>query len=214
LEMIKKWKEGAKIVLGKRLSRKKDGLLKRFTSWGFYRVMKYLTGGQMQEDTGDFRLLDRAAVDALKLFKEKNRMFKYLATRVGFKTEIVYFDRDERAAGETKYNFKSLLKLAGRGMVESSFKPLHFSSKFGIFFVFNAILAMLTLGALQIFAPNADFSHLHYIIPSIAFIGGMIMIFAGIQGAYIAAVYTEVQNRPIYIIEDDYNSNDETDLWE
>ncbi|NTV31139.1 glycosyltransferase family 2 protein [candidate division WWE3 bacterium] len=204
LELIEKWKGGYEIVYAKRRSRK-DGFLKKLTAWGFYRTLRTLSSIDIPEDTGDFRLLDRKVVDTLKQFRESSRFMRGLTSYVGFKQTAVLFDRNERFAGETKYPWRKMAKFAWDGITSFSMIPLRISTYLG-FFV--AILSLIGIGYalfMKLFFPDITVTGWTLMIIAIFFIGGTQMVVLGIMGEYIGRIYTEVRNRPLYIVKQTTN---------
>jgi len=197
LELIQKWEEGYEVVYGQRRSRK-DTFFKRLTAYMFYRVLDALSYTKIPKDTGDFRLMDRKVVDAVKRFKEKNRYLRGLVSYVGFKQTAVLFDRHERYAGVTNYPLKKMIKFAMDAITSFSYAPLTLVFRLGI------ILIVLTIGLsfirliLDVF--NSQFSTLFYLFQLVLFALGVNLTSIGILGTYIGRIYTEVLDRPLYIV--------------
>lgn len=204
IELIKKWKEGNEIVYAKRRTRK-DGYFKRFTAYLYYRFLRAATDINIPEDTGDFRLLDKKVVDELKKFREKSRYMRGLVSFVGFKQAFVLFDRNERYAGKTSYPFKKMLKFAIDGITGFSIMPLRFISYFGLIVAFFSAVYIVYILYLKFLHPGGLVSGWAMAIVSIFFIGGVQMVMLGIIGEYVGRIYTETQNRPLYIIKNKIN---------
>ncbi len=201
--MIEKWKEGYDIVHGKRKVRKGETFLKKSTASIYTKFYKNITGLELPKACGDFKLFDRKVIDTIISMPERDRFLRGITAWVGFKQTSIEFDRQKRLAGETKYNFKKLLKLATNGIVSNSSYPLSFATKFGIFFGISSILCFITfivLACLKIVLPLTA-----WLFPSIALFASIILIVMGLQNIYIARIYKEVQKRPIYIIKDKIN---------
>ena len=199
LELIKKWEEGFEVVYAQRKTRK-DTVFKRFTAHMFYRLLDRLANISIPKDTGDFRLLDKKVVLELRKFREQNRFMRGLVSYVGFKQTAVQFDRSERFAGETYYPLKRMLKLALDGITGFSTAPLKIISQFGFLTSAIAFLGIIYAVIVRVFFKENTVPGTTLAIISVLFIGGVQMIMLGILGTYIGRIYSEVQNRPLYII--------------
>lgn len=206
IQLIEKWKEGNDIVYAKRRTRK-DTIFKKFTAYLYYRILKIATNIEIPEDTGDFRLIDRKVVNEIKKFREKSRYMRGLFSFVGFKQSFVLFDRRERHSGETNYPFKKMFKFAVDGITGFSTVPLRFISYLGLFFAFFSAIYIIYIIYMKYFHSELMVSGWTMIIVSIFFIGGIQMIMLGIIGEYIGRIYTETQNRPLYVIKNKINFN-------
>lgn len=197
-ELIAKWKEGHEIVYARRRSRKGEPLQKKFASWLFYRTIRKLSAVDIPVDTGDFRLIDKCVVEAFKQCREQSRFVRGLIAWTGFKQVAVYYDRDERFAGETKYNFFKLTMLALDVVIGFSNLPLRIGILAGL--LLCAVSLMITLVIIGRFLLlGIAISGMAMMITWIHFlIGGQLMML-GLVGEYIARVYSQVQNRPLYI---------------
>ena len=144
-EMIKYWEEGFDDVYAKRRSRKGESLLKKITSWGFYRTLQSMTKIEIQKDTGDFRLLDRRCVEAIKQMRESQRYTKGLFSWIGYNKKEILYDRDPRIAGKTKWNYRKLINLSLDGITSFTTSPLHWASIIGILVSFVGFIYMLSI---------------------------------------------------------------------
>ncbi|MGB4759542.1 MAG: glycosyltransferase family 2 protein [Candidatus Saccharimonadales bacterium] len=205
-ELLAKWEEGYDVVYAQRRTRK-DTFFKKLTADLFYRTLQKLAEIDIPRNTGDFRLIDRKVVDELKKFKEHNRFLRGMVSYVGFKQTAVQFDRDERHAGETGYPLKKMLKFAADGIFSFSTAPLKFIRNIGYFIAFLAFIGILYAIILKIFDPEAVVAGWTFIVISILFVGGIQLIMLGVLGSYIGRIYTEAQDRQLYIIRSIY-SND------
>lgn len=131
-EMLKFWEEGYDDVYAKRKSRKGESIIKKLTSWGFYRILQSMTKIEIQKDTGDFRLLDRRCVEAIKKLRESQRYTKGLYSWIGYKKKEILYDRDPRAAGKTKWNYRRLVNLSIDGITSFTTSPLRLAAIAGI----------------------------------------------------------------------------------
>lgn len=196
-EMIKKYNEGSDIVYGVRSSRKKDTFFKKVTAEGFYKFMK-LMGVDIVFNHADYRLTSKRVLDELENFREVNLFLRGLFPLIGFKTEIVYYERKERFAGESKYPLKKMLNFAWDGISSFSVKPLRFITGLGFLLTLFSILVLIYSLIVKIIG-NAV-SGWTFIVCSIWFVGGLQMLSLGIIGEYIGKIYNETKQRPRYII--------------
>lgn len=204
LQLIEKWKEGFDVVYAKRRTRK-DGFMKKLTAWGFYRTLKAMSSVDIPEDTGDFRLMDRKVVNTIKQFRESNRYLRGLTSFVGFSQTSVLFDREERFAGETKYPWRKMMKFAWDGITSFSMIPLRISTYLGFIVAFTSLLGILYAIFMKLFFPEITVAGWTLMIIAIFFIGGTQMVVLGVMGEYIGRIYTEVRNRPLYIVSETVN---------
>ena len=200
-EMIEKWKEGYDVVYGKRKNRKGETRFKKITANVFYKFLNYLTNNRIPEDVGEFRLIDKKVCKAFNELSERRRFIRGLISWVGFKQIEVLYDRDERTAGETKYNLKRMITLAEDGIFSFSYKPLKLSIITGI------ILFVLSFLYLVFLLFNKGKDNSNKIICIICFVSGLNFIYNGITNEYIERIHETVQNRPLYIIKNKINFN-------
>jgi len=203
VELVEKWREGYDVVYATRRSREGESWVKRFTANVFYRTLDSISSVPIPRDTGDFRLLDRRVVDALKQMPERNRFMKGLFAWVGFKQTSVLYDRPSRYKGETTWNYWQLWNLAIDGFTSFSFIPLKVWSYIGLLvampsFFYATFLVIRTL----IF--GVDFPGYASIMVAILFLGGVQLVSLGIIGEYIGRVYEEVKRRPLYLVRESY----------
>ena len=206
-ELVKYWEEGYDDVYAKRSSRKGETWLKKFTSKMYYRVLQHLTSVPIQEDTGDFRLLDRRCVNALKKMRESQRNSKSMFSWIGYKKKEVLYDRDPRIAGKTKWNYKKLVDLAIDGITSFTTSPLRISTYISIptfvvlFIYFVYVIAKCIVTSTMIQAYQA-------IILLILFFSGVQILLIGIIGEYLGRIFNESKNRPLYLV-NEYNERKE-----
>ena len=206
-ELVKYWEEGYDDVYAKRSSRKGETWLKKFTSKMYYRVLQHLTSVPIQEDTGDFRLLDRRCVNALKKMRESQRNSKSMFSWIGYKKKEVLYDRDPRIAGKTKWNYKKLVDLAIDGITSFTTSPLRISTYISIptfvvlFIYFVYVIAKCIVTSTMIQAYQA-------IILLILFFSGVQILLIGIIGEYLGRIFNESKNRPLYLV-NEYNGKKE-----
>lgn len=204
-QMIKLWKQGYDDVYARRRSRKGETWLKKKTSEWYYRILQKSTRTPIQRDTGDFRLLDRRCIEALRLMRESQRNTKALFSWIGFNKKELLYDRDPRAAGDTKWNYNKLINLAIDGVTSFTTAPLRMSSVLGMIISCGAFLYILYLLIRPLFGvpTGAGYSSLMAVI---LFLGGIQLISLGIIGEYIARIFSETKNRPSYFVAEYYES--------
>ena len=207
-ELIKYWEEGFDDVYARRRSRKGETWLKKFTSRMYYRVLQSLTSVEIQVDTGDFRLLDRRCLNALKAMKETSRNSKSMFSWIGYKKKEVLYDRDPRIAGKTKWNYKKLINLAIDGITSFTTSPLRISTYIAIptFLTLIIYFIYVIVKCIRINEPIQAFQATILLI--LLFAGIQILLF-GIVGEYLGRIFNESKNRPLYLV-DEYNGKKET----
>lgn len=203
-QMIKHWEEGYDDVYAKRKSRDGETALKKFTSKMYYATLQKLTNIPIQKDTGDFRLLDRRVVEALKEFRESQRNTKAMFSWVGFHKKQILYDRDPRAAGETHWNYFKLIELAIDGITSFTTAPLRISTFIGVFVSVVAFIYLLVIIFQTIFFGN-DLAGYPSTLAVILFLGGVQLLSIGIIGEYVGRIFNETKQRPLYLIEEYHN---------
>ncbi len=198
-KMIESFNNGNDIVYGVRSSRKKDSFFKRTTAQCFYKFMKLL-GAETVYNHADYRLMSRKALNALSEFDEVNLFLRGLIPMIGFKSEIVYYERGERFAGKSKYPLRKMLSFASEGITSLSIKPIKLILRLGALFCIFGI-AILIYALIQHFLGNTTLGWTS-LMASIWLVGGMQMISIGVIGKYIGKIYLETKHRPKYIIEE------------
>ena len=206
-ELVKYWEQGYDDVYAKRRSRKGETWLKKFTSKMYYRVLQHVTKVEIQEATGDFRLLDKRCVNALKKLRESQRNTKSMFSWIGYKKKEVLYDRDPRVAGSTKWNYVKLMDLAIDGITSLTTSPLRLSTFIAIptfivlfvYFVYVIAKSFIIHEAIQAFQA---------IILLILFFSGIQILLFGIVGEYLGRIFNETKNRPLYLV-NEYNGKKE-----
>ena len=196
-EMIEKYNEGCDIVYGVRSARKKDTWFKRFTAESFYKFMKVL-GVDVVYNHADYRLTSKRVLENMKDFEEVNLFLRGIFPLIGYRSDIVYYERKERFAGESKYPLKKMLNFAWDGITSFSVKPLRLICTCGFVILLISIFIMFYSLVRKILGNTVD--GWTFLSISIWFIGGIQMICIGIIGEYIGKVYNEVKRRPRFII--------------
>ena len=208
INMVEGIEEGYDDVYAKRISRDGESFLKKYTSKKYYQWLKKFSNIPVQEDTGDYRMFSKKAIDALKQLKESERNMKGLFSYIGFKKKPLLYNRDPRVAGETKWNYKKLTGLAIKGLTAFSITPLRIVSIVGILVSFCALLYLLTIIFLAIVYGNPVDGY-PSLISAILFLGGIQLLALGVIGEYVGIIYTETKKRPIYYINEYSDSNKE-----
>ncbi len=206
-ELVKYWEQGYDDVYAKRRSRKGETWLKKFTSKMYYKVLQKTTRIEIQKDTGDFRLLDRRCVNALKKLRESERNTKSMFSWIGYKKKEVLYDRDPRIAGTTKWNYIKLIDLAIDGITSFTTSPLRLSTYIAIptflvlfvYFIYVIVKCFVIKQAIQAFQA---------IILLILFFSGVQILLFGIVGEYLGRIFNETKNRPLYLV-NEYNGEKE-----
>lgn len=195
-KLIDAWREGAEVVVGVRRSRQESRKLLAFLFPLFYRVLGSLSDYPIPLNAGIFSLMDRKCVDSIIAMREKNRYLPGLRAWVGYKNAIVYYDRQDRLAGDGKLSFVSRIKYAMDAITSFSYKPLRLS------FALSALsLSMVALLALSmLFTSSAITAAALGVSATMFFVGSLVMLSIGIQGEYVGRVYDEVRNRPLSLI--------------
>lgn len=206
-ELVKYWEEGYDDVYAKRNSRKGETWLKKFTSKMYYRVLQHLTNIPIQEDTGDFRLLDRRCVNALKKMRESQRQSKSMFSWIGYKKKEVLYDRDPRIAGKTKWNYKKLVDLAIDGITSFTTSPLRISTYISIP-TFIVLFVYFVYVIAKCIVTNTMIQAYQAIILLILFFSGIQILLFGIIGEYLGRIFNESKNRPLYLV-NEYNGKKE-----
>jgi polyisoprenyl-phosphate glycosyltransferase len=197
-EMIERWRDGIDVVYAVRQQRLGETAFKRVTARGFYRTFRRLTGLDLAVESGDFRLMDRKALDALLAMPERNRFLRGMTVWIGFSQIAVPFVRQERHAGVTKYPFRKMLRFSFDAITSFSSRPLQWATFLGFFFSLVAFLAI----PLTIIARYANIFErgVPTTIIAILLLGGIQLITLGIIGEYVGRIYDEVKHRPLYVV--------------
>ena len=206
-ELVKYWEDGYDDVYARRRSREGETFLKKFTSKMYYRILQKMTKIEIQKDTGDFRLLDRRCVNALKKLRESQRNTKSMFSWIGYKKKEVLYDRDPRVAGKTKWNYMKLIDLAIDGITSFTTSPLRIATwvaiptfvMLGIYVIYIIAKCIITHTFIQAFQAT---------ILLILFFSAVQILLFGIVGEYLGRIFVESKNRPLYLV-DEYNGEKE-----
>lgn len=200
-EMIKYWEEGYDDVYAKRNSREGESWFKKSTSKLYYRLLQRATRIEIQQDTGDFRLLDRKAVEALKQLRESQRYTKGMFSWIGFKKKEITYDRESRAAGVTKWNYPKLVNFAIDGLTSFTTAPLRISSVMGFIISLVAFIYIIVI-VVRTLLYGIQAAGYPSIMAVVLFLGGVQLLSLGIIGEYIGRIFNETKGRPLYFIEE------------
>ncbi len=196
--MVDYFNKGIDVVYGVRRERKTDTFFKKNTALAFYRLMRGL-GGDIVYNHADFRLLSRRALQALVSFPERNLFLRGMVSSLGFPSAMVYYDRKERFAGESKYPFSKMFSFAMDGITSFSVRPLRYIAYLGLLFILISVLAIVY--GLCSYVDGKTIPGWTSLIVSVWFIGGAILLACSIIGEYVGKIYKEVKRRPRYFVE-------------
>jgi len=206
-EMVDKYLDGCDIVCGVRSSRKKDSFFKRTTAEAFYRLMSIM-GAKVVFNHADYRLMSRRALEGLALFKEVNLFLRGVVPMIGYRTEIVEYNRGERFAGESKYPLKKMLAFALEGITSLSTRPIRYITGLGIVIFFVSIVILIYILVRQFTGQTV--TGWASVACSVWAIGGLILLSLGVIGEYVGKIYLETKGRPRFLIREILEDDDET----
>ncbi len=196
--MLALWREGFDVVYGRRTRRPGESWFKRVTAAAFYRLIRKLTSIDIPADVGDFRLMSRRVVDVLKQFRERNRFVRGMVAWIGFRQTAIDYERQVRAAGETKYPLRKMVRFAADAVFSFSHVPLRIATGLGLvvstlsfaYGVFTILVRLFHWGVVEGWAS---------LMVAVTFLGGVQLVSLGIIGEYLGRVYDEVKQRPLYV---------------
>ena len=197
-KFIEKFNYGCDVVYGVRSERKTDTVFKRTTAQGFYKIMKAL-GVDIVYNHADYRLMSKRALDSLEEFKEVNLFLRGIVPLIGYKSDVVLYERNERFAGESKYPLKKMLSFAFEGITSFSVKPIRLILTVGILMFISSLAALLYF--LIIWMAGKTVQGWTTVVASIWMLGGIQLLCLGVIGEYIGKIYIETKERPKYIID-------------
>lgn len=207
LEMIARWREGYQVVYAVRAEREGESWFKKFTASIFYRMIAKITDVKIPLDTGDFRLVDRKVVDVMGTMREKHRFLRGMSSWIGFKQIGVSYHRAARYAGETKYPFRKMFKLALNAVTSFSYFPLQLATYVGFISAGISIIAIPIVIIMRVVGGQAFIGQATTLL-AVLFLGGVQLISLGILGEYIGRIYDEVKGRPLYIVSEAPDKNE------
>ena len=200
-EMISWWQQGYKDICTKRISRDDEPPFKKFASKLYYMILQKMTSFSIQVNVGDFRLLDRQCVEALKLFRESQRYTKGMFSWIGFEKKEIPYQPESRAAGQSKWNYFKLVNLAIEGITSFTIVPLRIASLLGCILASTAMIYMLSI-IIRTLIYGGDVPGYPSLICTILFIGGVQILFLGIIGEYLGRIFNESKHRPLYLLKE------------
>jgi polyisoprenyl-phosphate glycosyltransferase len=201
VEMIGKWREGYDVVYGVRTKREGETWFKRLTATLFYRLIHRITSIYIPRDTGDFRLMDRRVVDAIRRMPERNRFLRGMVSWVGFKQAPVYYHRHPRFAGATKFSVSKMTRFAIDAITSFSYFPLQLATYLGFTIAALSAVMIVLVIILRLFSPAEPLLGQATTLVAVLFLGGVQLISLGIIGEYLGRIYDEVKGRPIYLVD-------------
>jgi glycosyltransferase involved in cell wall biosynthesis len=204
-QFVAAWREGCDVVYGTRASRAGESGVKKFTSAAFYRVMERLSHTPVPRDTGDFRLLSRRALDALKQVRERQRFMKGLFAWVGYRQRAIVYERDPRFAGSSKFNYWRLWNFAIEGITSFSTAPLRLATYVGLLTAFAAFVFGVFVFVKAVFYGDVVRGYPTLLLV-ILFLGGVQLMALGTIGEYLGRLYMEVKQRPLYLIDEHHSA--------
>ncbi len=203
LRLIDQWRAGYEVVYAVRSTRQGETKFKLWTASLFYRMLQRITDVHIPLDTGDFRLMDRRVVVAMRRLREQHRFMRGLSSWVGFKQIGVEYERAERFAGETKYPLRKMIRLARVAITSFSYLPLQLATYVGFVLALVSLIGIVLTVILRL-SGNYFFLGQATTLVSVLLLGGVQLIFLGIIGEYLGRIYDEVKNRPLYIVSHAY----------
>jgi dolichol-phosphate mannosyltransferase len=201
LEMIKQWEQGYDVVFGKRKDREGESSFKLLTAKYFYKLINRLSDVDIPRDTGDFRLMDRNALNQFLLMRESYRFVRGMVAWIGFNQTFVEYDRESRFAGQTKYPLKKMLRLASDAILSFSNTPLKIATFVGFITSIAAFIGIIYSLYVRLFT-KSWVDGWAFLMIAILLIGGIILIVLGVIGEYVGRIYGEIKHRPLYIVKD------------
>lgn len=203
-ELVQKWKEGFEIVYAVRNKRDGESWFKLFTAKAFYRILKRITSVEIPVDTGDFRLIDKKVLNVLKEMPEKHRFIRGMVAWSGFKSCPVFYHREKRFAGTTKFTLGKMVQFSLNGITSFSTYPLKLASTFGLFVSSIGFLYLIYVIYLALFTNNTVEGWASMMVV-VLFLGGVQLLSLGVIGEYVGRINEEVKKRPNYIISEKVN---------
>ena len=206
-QLIARWKAGVEVVYAQRARRTGETRFKLLTAAAFYRLIARITSVEIPRDTGDFRLLDRRVVETLVTMREHHRFMRGLSAWVGFRQEAVSYDRHERFAGATKYPLRKMIRFALDAITAFSYAPLQLATSFGFLLAALSLVGIVVAIIVRVFGGAIQGQGTTLIV--VLFLGGIQLIFLGIIGEYLGRIYDEVRARPLYIVREVLDEDDQ-----
>jgi len=202
-DLISKWREGVEVVYAVRRKRDGEDAVKKLLAATFYRLFRAMCSVDVPVDAGDFRLLDRKVVDALKNLRESHRYMRAMTSWVGFRQEAVEYDRAERLAGETKYPVWKSIKLAWDGLTSFSGAPLRFVATLGVGTFLLGVVWLAWILLSRLIDPSSQVSGWASVMVAVLLLGGVQLLSVGVLGQYLSRTFEESKKRPLYVLRED-----------
>ena len=215
LEMIKKWQEGYEVVYGQRQHREGERLFKTATASAFYNLLHRISDVETPVDVGDFRLVDRKALNAFLQMRENNRYVRGMFSWVGFRQAAVPYTREERAVGTTHYTMRKMVKLASNGILGFSSAPLRLALGLGLFLAFASVVYGVVAISMKLAGMNLVPGYASLLF-AVTFLSGIQLAVMGMVGLYVGRIYDEARARPLYIVRESYGfgAGDDRAVWQ
>lgn len=207
VEMVHRWADGYGVVYGTRIHREGESRFKLATASVFYRIINWLSDIDLPLDTGDFRLMDRAVVDALVSMREESRYVRGMVSWIGFPQLPLPYERDRRYAGETKYTLGKMARLAVDGLTSFTSRPLALAGQFGGLVTMAAFIFLVYIVAGRLLFPGSVSAGWTSVLGAVLFLGGVQLMSIGLLGSYLGRVFYESKRRPLYIVARTYGSS-------
>lgn len=199
-EMLARWQEGYDVVYGKRISREGENVFKKWTASAYYRFLRRMSAYEIPLDTGDFRLIDRSVADVMAAMPEHNRFLRGMSAWAGFSQCPVNYERQSRAAGQTHYTLKKMVRLAFDGVLGFSDMPLLMPLYLGGGLLFLCVLGLIVLAVLTVQGIGPAWM---WGLWMMAVLFGLVLMMMGLQGAYLSRIFDEVRRRPLYVLQEE-----------
>jgi dolichol-phosphate mannosyltransferase len=200
--MLAKWREGYDVVYGIRTYREGESRFKKLTAKLFYRIIRRITSVEIPLDTGDFRLMDRRIVNTILRMPERSRFLRGMVPWVGFKQAGIYYERQPRYAGESKFNsVRQMVPFAIDAITSFSYFPLQLATIIGFIVAGISLIGILGVIGLRLFSSQDELTGQATTLVAVLFLGGVQLISLGIIGEYLGRIYDEVKGRPLYVID-------------
>ena len=208
VDMVTRAKEGYNVIYGQRIRRDGETGFKKLTAYAFYRVLRSMTKVDIPADTGDFRLIDKKVLEALKDLPEHNRFLRGMIPWLGYRSTAFMYKRDVRHGGETKYTVRKMVRLAANAIFSFSARPLELTVFLGLLMTGLSVAGLLVMLLLWLFTERVV-PGLMVMLSTTVLMNGLVLTVMGVIGAYVGRIYTEVQGRPLYLV--DYITPSATD---
>ena len=212
-QMVTAWEQGADVAYGLRTVRDGETWFKKVSANAFYRVIERITSVRIPRNTGDFRLMDRRVVDAIRTMPERHRFLRGMVSWVGFEQVAIPYHREARFAGETKFTLSKMIRFALDAITSFSYFPLQIASWLGFGMAILSALAIVAVIGLRLFGTDAPLLGQATTLIAVLFLGSIQLLCMGVIGEYLGRMYDEVKQRPLYLVADRWGINDLDTFW-